>query len=60
MRLEELKAANARESIDLADAFLSRPFLEGQYDFLSSKGKHDLARMFWVLKTFHPLWSKLL
>jgi len=56
--VEEYKAVNAKESLELADAFLSYPFLDAQYNFLKSKGKS--ATVFMVLKTLRPLWSKLL
>jgi len=56
--VEEYKAVNAKESRDLADAFLSYKFLDAQYNFLKSKGKN--ATIFYVLKTLRPLWSKLL
>lgn len=57
---EELLAVNARESIQLADAFLSPPFLSGQFRFLWSKKKHGPAMVFWALRATHPLWSLLL
>eukprot|EP00092_Neocalanus_flemingeri_P080239 GFUD01100074.1.p1 GENE.GFUD01100074.1~~GFUD01100074.1.p1 ORF type:complete len:305 (+),score=107.79 GFUD01100074.1:55-969(+) len=56
--VEEYKAVNAKESLELADAFLSYPFLDAQYNFLKSKGKS--ATVFMVLKTLRPVWSKLL
>jgi len=56
--VEEYKAVNARESLELADAFLSYNFLDAQYRFLKSKGKN--ANMFFILKSLRPLWSKLL
>merc|ERR1719260_377493 len=56
--VDEYKAVNAKESLDLADAFLSYPFLDAQYKFLKSKGKN--ATLFMILKTLRPLWSKLL
>jgi len=58
--VEEYKAVNARESIALADSFLSTPFLQAQYKFLQSKGKTQQAMVFWLLKTLRPLWSKML
>lgn len=54
----EYKDVNAKESRDLADAFLSYKFLDAQEKFLKSKGKS--ATVFTVLKTLRPLWSKLL
>lgn len=57
---DELKAVNARESVAVADAFLSPPFLSGQYRFLRSKQKHVPALMFLALRVTHPLWSRLL
>ena len=57
---DELKAVNAQESEDLADAFLGEPFLRGQEAFLRSKGKSKAAGMFGVLASTRPLWSKLL
>ena len=59
-RVEELKAVNAAESRALAEAFLSRPFLEAQYEFLKSKGKDKPASLFRVLSLLHPIWSRLL
>lgn len=58
--VEEYLQVNRDESRQLADAFLSVPFLDAQYQFLKSKGKHQLARSFWILKTTRPLWGKLL
>merc|ERR1719516_887537 len=37
--IKEYKEVNARESLELADAFLSYNFLNAQYEFLKSKGK---------------------
>eukprot|EP00941_MAST-03F_sp_MAST-3F-sp1_P001205 g1205.t1 len=52
----ELKAVNAEESVALARAFMGLPFLNGQYEFLTSKGKSSAARIFWWLKTLRPIW----
>lgn len=57
---DELKAVNARESIDLATAFLSTPFLKAQYRFLWSKKKWGPACMFLTMLISRPLWSRLL
>lgn len=57
---EELKAVNARESIALANAFLSPKFLEGQFKFLASKKKTAPALTFLALRVTRPLWSRLL
>jgi enoyl-CoA hydratase/carnithine racemase len=54
---DELKAINARESIALATAFLSPPFLKGQLKFLMAKKKHGPALMFATLLATRPLWS---
>ncbi len=59
-RVQEYKDVNLRESKQLADAFLAAPFLEGQYKFLKSKGKTQMANVFWFLKASRPLWSKML
>jgi enoyl-CoA hydratase/carnithine racemase len=56
---DELRRVNAQESIAVATAFLSPPFLRGQYAFLSSRGKRGPALMFWLLWRTHPLWSRL-
>ena len=56
----ELEAINARESVVLADAFLSPAFLLGQYRFLRSKNKTGPALTFLALRLTHPLWSRLL
>ena len=57
---DELKAINARESIELATCFLSRPFLKGQWQFLWKKKKRSAALMFLSLWLTRPLWSLLL
>ncbi len=56
----ELKAINARESQQIATAFLSAPFLKGQHDFLRSRKKRGPAAMFWLLLRTRPLWGRLL
>ena len=57
---DELRRVNARESQALATAFLSPPFLEGQFNFLMSRKKYGPAAMFFLLWRTHPLWSMLL
>jgi len=57
---DELKAVNARESADLADAFLSTPFIKAQFKFLKSKKKWGPAAMFLAMLISRPLWSRLL
>ena len=57
---DELKAINARESRELAEAFLSAPFLKGQMRFLWSKNKRGPAVLFAVLWLTSPLWRLLL
>ena len=57
---DELKAVNARESVELADAFLSAPFIKAQYKFLSSKKKWGPAAMFLAMLISRPVWSRFL
>jgi enoyl-CoA hydratase/carnithine racemase len=57
---DELKAVNASESIALADAFLSAPFIRAQFRFLWSKKKWGPAAMFLAMLLTRPLWSRLL
>jgi len=57
---DELKAVNARESVELADAFLSAPFIRGQLRFLWRKKKWGPATMFLAMLVTRPLWSLLL
>lgn len=57
---EELLAVNARESVQVADAFLSAPFLDGQFRFLWGKKKRGPALTFLALRLARPLWSRLL
>ncbi|MFT5434324.1 MAG: peroxisomal 3,2-trans-enoyl-CoA isomerase [Myxococcota bacterium] len=57
---DQLKAINARESQELADAFLAAPFLKGQMQFLWKKKKRQPAAMFCGLWLSRPLWSRLL
>ncbi|MEM7156174.1 MAG: enoyl-CoA hydratase/isomerase family protein [Myxococcota bacterium] len=57
---EELEAVNAKESVQVASAFLSPPFLDGQFKFLWSKKKRRNALIFLALRVTHPAWSLLL
>ena len=58
--LAELRAVNAKESSDLADAFLSPHFLNAQQAFLAKKGKYTAAALFWAISKSRPLWKRLL
>ena len=58
--LDELRATNAKESVDLATAFLGEKFLNTQYEFALEKNKPKVAQLFWYLKTTRPVWSLLL
>lgn len=60
MSLDELRKINARESQELADAFLGPKFLRGQYEFLKSKGKTGPALVFRSILLSRPLWKRLL
>jgi len=57
--LDELLAVNARESVQVADAFLSRTFLRGQARFLWTKKKRGPALAFAALWLTQPAWSRL-
>ena len=57
---DELNAVNASESVALADAFLSAPFIKAQFKFLWSKKKWGPAAMFLTMLISRPLWSRLL
>lgn len=56
---DALKQVNAEESIALADAFLSEPFLKAQLAFLESKGKDKPAKFFKTLLATRPFWKHL-
>ncbi len=60
MTREELEEINARESRELATAFMQPKFLMGQYRFLWSKKKRPLALMFLALAKTQPAWGRLL
>jgi enoyl-CoA hydratase/carnithine racemase len=57
---DELKAINAHESKELADAFLSTPFIKAQLRFLWSKKKLGPAATFLAMLVFRPIWSRFL
>jgi enoyl-CoA hydratase/carnithine racemase len=57
--LDELLQVNARESVQVADSFLSRPFLMGQCKFLWKKKKRTPALTFMALWLTQPIWSHL-
>ncbi|MEY3014730.1 MAG: hypothetical protein RIT45_3465 [Pseudomonadota bacterium] len=54
---EELLAANAAESIQIANAFLSPPFLRAQTAFLWRKRKRVPAMVFATLWATRPAWG---
>ncbi len=58
--LDELLAINARESKQIADAFLGSKFLAGQFRFLWKKKKRGPALVFLALRVTRPVWSLLL
>ena len=58
--LKELELANARESIELADAFLGSSFLREQGRFLWSKKKRVPSLVFLSLWALRPLWSRFI
>jgi len=58
--LSELKAVNARESVELADRFLGADFLREQFKFLWSKKKRVPSIVFLCLWLLRPLWKFLL
>eukprot|EP00096_Caligus_rogercresseyi_P010242 TRINITY_DN3665_c0_g1_i1.p1 TRINITY_DN3665_c0_g1~~TRINITY_DN3665_c0_g1_i1.p1 ORF type:complete len:291 (+),score=76.09 TRINITY_DN3665_c0_g1_i1:91-963(+) len=58
--LGHLTLVNHRESVDLANAFLSLPFIQGQINFLSSKNRFKEANVFKIIKETMPLWKKFL
>eukprot|EP00092_Neocalanus_flemingeri_P014351 GFUD01015480.1.p1 GENE.GFUD01015480.1~~GFUD01015480.1.p1 ORF type:complete len:309 (+),score=86.48 GFUD01015480.1:62-988(+) len=57
---EEYSELNAKESVAVADAFLSSQFLNAQYQMLRERGKLGSAGIFWSLKSLRPLWSRVL
>nr|WP_255725395.1 enoyl-CoA hydratase/isomerase family protein [Photobacterium sp. OFAV2-7] len=59
-QLDDLKKANARESEQLADAFLGADFLREQSRFLWSKKKYAPSVMFFSLWSLRPFWARLI
>jgi enoyl-CoA hydratase/carnithine racemase len=57
---DELKSVNARESVDLADAFLGASFIKAQFKFLYKKKKWGPAAMFLAMLVSRPLWARFL
>ena len=60
MSLEELRTINARESRELAYAFLGADFLRGQFEFLWSRDKYAPALVFLALLLSRPVWAKFI
>lgn len=58
--LKELKEVNAQESVNLANAFLAKPFLTGQSKFFWRKQKYALSVLFFMLQISRPIWAKFL
>lgn len=56
----DLLEANKAESIALAEAFLSPPFLRGQAKFLWSKKKYGPALTFYAIVALRPIWKLFL
>lgn len=59
-KLEEFLDVNARESEQLADAFLGADFMNAQARFLWRKNKRVPSLVFFSLWASRPLWGKLL
>lgn len=57
--LDELRRANAEESVALARSFLQRPFLDAQYRFAAQRGKAGPQAIFWAARALSPLLSPL-
>jgi peroxisomal 3,2-trans-enoyl-CoA isomerase len=57
---DDLKAINARESVELATAFLAAPFIKAQFQFLWRKKKWGPAMMFLTMFITRPLWARTL
>ena len=60
MSLKELRTINARESRELAYAFLGADFLRGQFEFLWSRDKYAPALVFLALLLSRPVWAKFI
>ncbi|MEZ8094143.1 enoyl-CoA hydratase/isomerase family protein [Photobacterium swingsii] len=58
--LKELQAANAKESVQLADAFLSAAFLKNQAHFFFNKKKYAPSITFCMLWALRPLWARFI
>uniref|UniRef100_A0A0K2VDU0 Uncharacterized protein n=1 Tax=Lepeophtheirus salmonis TaxID=72036 RepID=A0A0K2VDU0_LEPSM len=58
--VRHLAMVNHRESVDLANAFMSLPFIQGQINFLTSKNKFKEANIFKLIKATMPLWKKVI
>lgn len=54
---DELKSVNAVESVQLATAFLSSPFIKAQAKFLWKKKKWGPAMMFFSMWVTRPVWG---
>ena len=52
-----LRLINARESADLANAFVSPKFMTAMYDFNTKRKKTQIATFFMVAKATLPLWK---
>jgi len=60
--VQEYKAVNAKESKDLAQAFVSEKFLRTQLEFLKKKGKgwSPTGLVFWLLLKTRFMWRRFL
>ncbi|KXI24489.1 enoyl-CoA hydratase/isomerase family protein [Photobacterium sanguinicancri] len=58
--LKELQAANAKESVQLADAFFSAAFLKNQAHFFFNKKKYAPSITFFMLWALRPLWARFM
>ena len=52
-----LRLINARESADLANAFVSPKFMTAMYEFNTKRKKTQIATFFMVAKATLPLWK---
>ena len=58
--IKQLKEINAKESIALADAFLSAAFFKNQTEFFWKKKKYLPALVFFLVRALRPIWGRML
>lgn len=57
--IERYRTINKKESVDLANALISKPFVHNLMVTAQNRKQSGMAWAFWFVEMLQPVWSKL-